>query len=78
MTIKIACNVKKFNFSQKIRNDGYLLLSLYISWSVTKKFLIKVLLEMIDSSVRNPGEVEYDKQISLQRQEIPVQPKNSK
>ena len=33
---------------------------------------------MIDSGKENSGEVEYDKQISLQRQKTQVQPENSK
>ena len=74
MTIKLAYNVKKPKFSPKIRNEGHLLLSLYISWSVTKNFPTETLLEMIDSSVRNPGEVEYDKQKLLQHQKIQVRP----
>ena len=46
----------------KSQSEGYLPLPLYINWSITKRFLIETLLEMIDSSIRNLGEVEYDKQ----------------
>ena len=41
---------------------------LYIDHSVTKKFLIETLLEMMDSSVKNLGKAEYDKQNWLQHQ----------
>ena len=44
----------------------------------TKNFPIKTLLEMIDSSVKSLGDVEYDKQNCLQHQEIRVWLKNSK
>ena len=62
MTIEILYNIKKFKFGRKIRSEGYFLLPLYINWSVTKKFPIKALSEMIDSSVKSLGEVEYDNQ----------------
>ena len=35
---------------------------LYINRSITKKLLTKALSEMIDSIVKNLGEVEYDNQ----------------
>jgi hypothetical protein len=38
----------------------YLLLPLYINKSITKKFPIETLLEMMDSSVESLGKVEYD------------------
>ena len=38
----------------KIRSDDYLLLS------ITKKFLIETIPEMIDSNVKNYEELEYD------------------
>ena len=44
----------------------------------TKKFPTKTLLKMIDSSVKNVGEAEYDIQNSLQHQKIQVRPKNCK
>jgi len=56
----------------KIRSDDYLLLS------ITKILLTKTLLEMIDSSVKHLGEVEYDTKNCLQHQKTPVKPKNSK
>jgi len=31
---------------------------LYMNWSITKNFPIETVMEMIDSSVRSPGEVE--------------------
>jgi len=34
--------------------------ALYINQSLTKKFPIETLLEMIDCSVKSPGEFEYD------------------
>ena len=42
------------------------------------KFPTEKLSEMIDSGIENSGKVEYDKQISLQRQKIIVQPEISK
>ncbi len=43
--------------------------------SISKKFPIKTLLEMIDSSERSLGEVEYDKQNWLQYRETRVRMK---
>ena len=62
MIRKTSNNIKKPKFSRRIRSEVYLLLALYINRSITKKFPIETLLETIDSSVINPGEVEYDKQ----------------
>jgi len=42
----------------KSRSEFYLILTLYINRSVTKKFPIETRLEIIDSSVRSLGEVE--------------------
>jgi len=50
----------------------YLLLPLYINQSITKKFPIEILLEMMDSNVKRPGEVEYAKQNWLQHQKTQV------
>ena len=33
----------------------------FINWSTTKNFPMETLLKMIDSSIKNPREVEYDK-----------------
>ena len=44
----------------KFRSDDYLLLPLHINRSITKILRSKILLEMMDSSVKNLGEVEYD------------------
>ena len=44
----------------KSRSEVYLVLPLYINRSITKIFLIKTILEMIDSSVKSLGVVEYD------------------
>ncbi len=43
---------------RKIRSEVYLLLPLYINRSITKKFPIKKLLGIMDSSVKSLGEVE--------------------
>ena len=74
MTIKIAIDIKKLKFGRKIPSEVYLLLPLYENWNrfITKKFPIEALLEMIDSSVRSRGEVEYDKQNCLQHQKTRV------
>ena len=45
---------------------------------MTEKFPIELLLEMMDSSVKNLGEFEYDKQNRLQRQKTQVSPNNVK
>ena len=58
MISKTGYIVKKIKFCRKTRSEVYVLLLLYINWSITKKFLIETLLEMIDPSVRSPGEVE--------------------
>ena len=63
---------------RKIRREVNVLILLYISRSITKKFLIETLLKMMDSSVESLGEVEYDVKIWLRYQEIQILPKNSK
>ena len=65
-------------FGGKIRSEVYLLLALYINRSVTKKFPIETVLERTDSSIKNLGEVEYDKQNWLQRRKTQAWPKNLK
>ena len=61
--------VPQWHFAHlKIRSEDYLLLPPYINWSKTKISQTKTLLQMIDYSVRNPGEVEHDKQNWLQLQ----------
>ena len=60
MISKTDYNVKKPKLDQESRSEGYLLLPLYVNRSITKKFLIETILEMIDSSVKSLGEVEYD------------------
>jgi hypothetical protein len=50
---------------RKIRKVGFLLVSPYLNQSITKKFQIKTLLKIIDSGVRNLGQVEYDKKNCL-------------
>ena len=74
MIRKTSNNIKKPKFSRRIRSEVYLLLALYINRSITKKFSIETLLETVDSSVRNPGEVEYNKQNWLRHQKTQVQP----
>jgi hypothetical protein len=69
---------QKTKIRRKIRSEVYLLLPLYINRFKTKKFLIRTLLEMIDSSVRSLGEVEYDNKNWLQHQKTQVWPNNSK
>ena len=58
MISKIVYNIKKPQFSQKIQIAGYLLLPMYINRPITKKIPIETLLEMIDSSIKNLGELE--------------------
>ena len=60
MTLKIAYDIKKTQLSRKTRSEVYLVLPLHINRSITKKFLIETIPEMIDSSVKSLGEVEYD------------------
>ena len=60
---------------RKIRREVNVLVLLYISRSITKKFSIETLLKMMDSSVKSHGEAEYDIQICLRYQEIQVWPK---
>ncbi len=69
---------KKPKFDRKIWSEGHLLLSLFINRSLTKKFPTKRILKTVDSSVRNLGKVEYDKQNWLQHQQSQIRPKNSK
>ena len=59
----------------KFRSEVYLFLLLYINRYTTKKFPIEILLEMMDSSVRSLGEVEYDDQNCLKHQKNPVRRK---
>ena len=65
MMSKIAYDIKKLPFGRKIRSEVNLLLALYINQSITKKFQTEKLLEMMDSSVRSLGEVEYVISISV-------------
>ena len=54
------------------RSDFYVLMLLYMNWSITKYFPIETFFKMIVSSIKNPGEVKYDKQNWLQHQIISV------
>ncbi len=45
---------------------------------MTEKFPSKALLKMIDSDIKNLGNVEYDNKNCLQHQKHPVPSKNSK
>ena len=49
----------------------YLLLPLNVNRFITKYFPIKTLLKMMDSSVKNLGEFEYDNQNCLRHQKYP-------
>ena len=60
MMSRTGYNIKKPSFGRKTRSEVYLLLTLYINRSVTKKFPIETLLEMRDTSVKKLGEVKYD------------------
>ena len=60
MTLKIANDVKKPQLSRKTQSEVYLVLPLYINRSITKKFPIETIPEMIDSSVKSLEKVEYD------------------
>ena len=80
MTMKIAYDIKKTPVRPKSLKCGppLILLSRYINRSTTKKFPIGTLLEKTDSSIKNLGEVEYDKQNRLKLQNSQAWPKNSK
>ena len=78
MTIEIAYDIKKPKFGRKIRSEVHLLMTLHINRSITKYFPIETLLKMIDSSVKSPGEFEYDYQNCLRHQKTQVWPENSK
>ena len=58
MTFQFDYDIKKSKFCRKIRSEVNVLMLLYINRSLTKNFPLETLLEMIDSSVRSPGEVE--------------------
>jgi hypothetical protein len=58
-------------FDRKIRSEVCLLLPLFINRSIKKHFPIKTLLEMIDSSIKNFGKLDYDKQNRLQHLKNP-------
>jgi hypothetical protein len=68
MKSKSVYNFKKPQLGRKIWSEGYLLLPLYINWSITNNLPIKTLLERIYSSIKSPGEVEYDDQNCLKHQ----------
>ncbi len=68
MISRISYNIKKSKFGRNIRSEVNLRLLLFINRSITKKFLINRLLEIINSSVSSHGEFEYDKQNWLQHQ----------
>ena len=54
----------------------YPTVTMYGNPVATKKFLIKTLSKMINSSVKNPAKVEYDKQNCLQYQKTLAWPKS--
>jgi len=53
-------------FRQIIQSEVYFLLLLRMNRSITNKFPIETLLEMIDSSIKNLGKAEYDRHNRLQ------------
>ena len=61
MMSKIAYDIKKPQFGRKIRSEVNLQIPLHINRSMTKYFPIKTYMEIMDSSVKNLGEAEYDK-----------------
>ena len=58
MISKTDYNFKKPELGRK--SEVYLFLLLYINRSITENFPIEILLEMMDSSVKSLGKVEYD------------------
>ena len=56
--IQISLRYQEIHVWPKFRSEVYLFLLLYINRSITKRFPTEKLLEMMDSSVRNLGEVE--------------------
>ncbi len=60
MISKTDYNVKEPKLGRKNRSVANVLLPLYINWPITKNFSVKILSEMIDSSIKNLEEVEYD------------------
>ena len=58
MISKTDFNFKEHKLGRK--SEVYLFLLLYINRSITKHFPIEILLEMMDSSVKNLEKVEYD------------------
>ena len=50
MISKTVYNIEKLEFDGEIQSEFYLPLLLCINRSITKKFLIKILSEMIDST----------------------------
>ena len=51
----------------------YLTVTVYGNLIATKKFPIKTLLKMIDSNVKNLGEIKYDNQNSLQHHQPSIE-----
>jgi len=62
MTLKIAYDIINPTLGRKIRSEIHLLSLPYINRSMTKYFLIERIRERTDSSIKNLGGVEYDKQ----------------
>ena len=76
MISKIVYNFKKQILGWKTGSDGYFQYEiLYINRSITKNFLFKILLETINSSRKNPEEVEHDQQSNQQHQKPKLGPK---
>ena len=59
---EIAYDIKKAQFGRKIGSEIHLLIPRNINQSITKYFSIKTHMEIMNSSVKNLGEAEYDKQ----------------
>ena len=65
MISKIIWNNGKLGTRPQNKQYTYPTVRVYENPVATKKFLTESILKTIDSSVRNPGEVEYDKQNRL-------------
>ncbi len=61
MVSKMVHNMKTPSSIEKFKVWGLPPSAMYINRSVTKKFQIEILLEMIDFGIKTLGEVKYDK-----------------
>ena len=82
MISKIVYNFRKIKFDELLvsctqtSQYTYPRVTVFGNTVATKKFSIKSLSEMANSSVKNPGKVEYDKQNCLQYQKTLAWPKS--